>query len=210
MNIVITGFMGTGKSAAGKIVAERLGWEFFDTDEIIEKDIGIKISEIFNKKVIALGGDIEGYTAYMMRFIDDDVCIITLSNFGHTPIGKINIEFAAILFGQKYELPKKAKKDNAIYEKYKDQNFTILSISFDRRPIDIKKFRKKKWKMPWFNAYIEDGFSNEIARNFEVYSVPKPIFVDPNGKIIASGRTLRLKKLEEVLNSHLEKVVSMK
>ncbi len=56
----------------------------------------------------------------MTRFVDDDVCIITLSNFEHAPIGKINIELAAILFGEKYELPRKAKKDKAIYEKYKD------------------------------------------------------------------------------------------
>lgn len=81
---------------------------------------GWGITKIFNKKVAAHGGDIEGYTAYITRFIDDDACIITLSNFGHTPIGKINIELAAILFGQKYKLPRKAKKDNTVYENYKD------------------------------------------------------------------------------------------
>lgn len=85
-----------------------------------EYGYGWCIIDIFDRKVTTHGGDIEGFEAYITRFVDDDVCIITLSNFGHAPIGKINIELAAILFGEKYELPRKAKKDKAIYEKYKD------------------------------------------------------------------------------------------
>ena len=34
-NIVLTGFMGTGKSTVGQIIAEDLGYEFIDTDEAI-------------------------------------------------------------------------------------------------------------------------------------------------------------------------------
>ncbi len=46
-NIILVGFMGTGKSAAGRIVATRLKRDFVDMDAIIEDRTGKKISEIF-------------------------------------------------------------------------------------------------------------------------------------------------------------------
>ncbi|MFQ5975314.1 MAG: shikimate kinase [Candidatus Hydrothermarchaeales archaeon] len=46
-NIVLTGFMGAGKSVVGRRLAERLGIEVIDTDNVIEKDSGMIISDIF-------------------------------------------------------------------------------------------------------------------------------------------------------------------
>jgi shikimate kinase len=48
-NVFLTGFMTAGKSTVGPILARRLGWEFSDTDEIIENETGRKISEIFSE-----------------------------------------------------------------------------------------------------------------------------------------------------------------
>jgi shikimate kinase len=45
--IVLTGFMGSGKSTVGPIVAARLGWIFIDIDNVIEADAGATITEIF-------------------------------------------------------------------------------------------------------------------------------------------------------------------
>ena len=47
MNLVFTGFMGSGKTTIGKIAAEKLGRAFFDTDLMIEKSAGLSISGIF-------------------------------------------------------------------------------------------------------------------------------------------------------------------
>lgn len=47
-NLVLTGFMGTGKTTVSRILAERLGYEFVDTDEMIESRAG-PISEIFER-----------------------------------------------------------------------------------------------------------------------------------------------------------------
>jgi len=46
-NIVLVGFMGTGKTTVGKLLAERLKMEFLDMDDIIENETGKKISQIF-------------------------------------------------------------------------------------------------------------------------------------------------------------------
>jgi shikimate kinase/3-dehydroquinate synthase len=49
-NLVITGFMGTGKSAVGRIVADRLGREYLDSDGLIEARAGRTIPEIFEQE----------------------------------------------------------------------------------------------------------------------------------------------------------------
>src|SRR5688572_15249289 len=46
-NIILTGFMGTGKSTVGRRLARRLGWTFVDTDELIEQREGRSIPDIF-------------------------------------------------------------------------------------------------------------------------------------------------------------------
>ena len=49
-NIIMVGFMGSGKTTVGRILAKKLGYEFFDTDKYIEKKEGITITEIFAEK----------------------------------------------------------------------------------------------------------------------------------------------------------------
>ena len=48
-NVILTGFMGTGKTTTGRILAARLGYEFVDTDAIIEDAHG-PIPEIFRTR----------------------------------------------------------------------------------------------------------------------------------------------------------------
>jgi len=45
-NVVLTGFMGTGKSTVGRVLARRLDAEFVDTDALIEERYG-PIADIF-------------------------------------------------------------------------------------------------------------------------------------------------------------------
>jgi len=48
MNIILTGFMASGKTVIGKELAQRLKRKFVDTDELIEKKTGLKIEQIFS------------------------------------------------------------------------------------------------------------------------------------------------------------------
>jgi shikimate kinase len=45
--VVLTGFMGSGKSTVGPLLAARLGWKFVDVDEVIEAEAGVTIAELF-------------------------------------------------------------------------------------------------------------------------------------------------------------------
>jgi len=49
-NIVFLGMMGSGKSSIGFLISKRLGMEFFDIDQCIEKELEMKISKIFKDK----------------------------------------------------------------------------------------------------------------------------------------------------------------
>jgi len=45
--IVLTGFMGSGKTTSGRLLADRLGWRFLDLDEEIERREGRSVPQIF-------------------------------------------------------------------------------------------------------------------------------------------------------------------
>ncbi len=62
-NIVLNGFMGTGKSAVGREVARRLGWQFVDMDDAIVLRVGKPIPRIFAE-----------YGEPAFRAMESDVC----------------------------------------------------------------------------------------------------------------------------------------
>jgi shikimate kinase len=57
--VCLTGFMGSGKSTVGRLLASQLAWHFADLDEEIEGGAGISISQIFAQKGEAVFRDIE-------------------------------------------------------------------------------------------------------------------------------------------------------
>ncbi len=48
--VILTGFMGSGKSVVGRLLAKQLGWEFVDTDAVVENRTGRKIAELFDSE----------------------------------------------------------------------------------------------------------------------------------------------------------------
>lgn len=66
-NIVLVGFMGTGKTTIGRRVASRLGLDFYDTDEYIKKCENMSVAEIVTKKGIK-------YFEGAQRFAVTNIC----------------------------------------------------------------------------------------------------------------------------------------
>ena len=48
--LILTGFMGTGKTTVGRILARRFGLEFVDTDDVIERRAGCSVAEFFARE----------------------------------------------------------------------------------------------------------------------------------------------------------------
>ena len=46
-NIILIGFMGSGKSTVGRVIAKRLRFQFLDTDHLVEERARATISQIF-------------------------------------------------------------------------------------------------------------------------------------------------------------------
>jgi shikimate dehydrogenase len=49
-NIALIGFIGSGKTTIGKMLAKKINWDFFDTDEMIVNEENIPIKEIFRTR----------------------------------------------------------------------------------------------------------------------------------------------------------------
>jgi len=161
---------------------------------------GWGIVTLFNRKMVGHNGDMDGFQTNITRFIDDDVCIIVLSNFGHAPIGKMGMELAAIVFGEKYQIPQKqriAKKiDPNIYDDYVGQyevnpNFSLIISREDGRLFCLPTGQNKLELLP------------ESGIKFHVKGVEAQItFVrDEEGKVIQlvlhqSGREISANKIK--------------
>ncbi len=66
-NIVLIGFMGSGKTTVGEVLSRKLGRVFVDCDTLIEKRMGQTIAEIFAQKG-------EGFFRELERGCIEEVC----------------------------------------------------------------------------------------------------------------------------------------
>jgi shikimate kinase len=74
--IVLTGFMGSGKSTVGLLVAEQLHWKFVDADDVITAEAGSTIPEIFVREGEVAFRERERST--IARLASDDALVLAL------------------------------------------------------------------------------------------------------------------------------------
>jgi len=89
------------------------------------------------------------------------------------------------------------------WERWGGERFQILSLSFDEKPEDVGPFRAERFPMPWLHAFVEKGQQSDLAKELEVFGIPCPVLVDPEGKIVAIQETLRGDKIFDTLAEHL-------
>lgn len=88
MNIVLIGFMATGKSQVGQILAKRLGWAFYDTDAMIEQDTGFRVRQIFANKGEEAFRELEARTVSLVALLDKAV----IATGGGVPLREDNMQ----------------------------------------------------------------------------------------------------------------------
>lgn len=92
------------------------------------------------------------------------------------------------------------------YEKWHDQGFEILGISFDSEgeAEKVKEFLAEK-ECPWPQIYEGKGWETSLGIQHDVSGIPFVLLVDGDtGKILGTSRELRGPKLTEFIGEQLE------
>lgn len=161
MNIVLTGFMASGKSKISKAIAAMSDFKLVDTDDMITEEAGMSINDIFSKygeeyfreleyKVICKAAELDGYV---------------IATGGGVPLNKANID---------------ALRKNGVIVNLAPSFETIkerLEDAIDTRPLlqnqnldDIeKRFNERKpyyancdYAVEVYNAGTPEGFAKKI------------------------------------------------
>lgn len=88
-NLFLIGFMAVGKSHLGRMVADTLGFKFFDTDQMIEEQAGRTISEIFESE-----GELAFRTmekALITSGLPESACVVSCGGGLPVPEGMIEL-----------------------------------------------------------------------------------------------------------------------
>ncbi len=83
--IFLIGFMGSGKTTVGKLLAEKLGWKFVDIDELIERKEGMNIRDIFKYKGEPYFRKLEKETLEEVLNKEENVIVATGGGLGADP-----------------------------------------------------------------------------------------------------------------------------
>ena len=156
-NLVLVGNMGSGKSVIGYLLSKNLNIEFMDVDEIIEKEEGCKISEIFEKK-----GEIEFRKIeekVTLKLLESNKKIISLGGGGFI---NNNIRNEVLLNHISFWL----NWDNATLIN-RIKNSKKRPIAFNSSENEIKKLisdRSKIYSMSNYKINCEKFSKNEIVK----------------------------------------------
>ena len=88
-NLILIGFMGSGKTSVGKLLAKELGYQFGDTDDMIEAQEGMTVGKIFSRHGEELFRDLE---TTLLLAINSSLRKTVLSTGGGMPINDRNIK----------------------------------------------------------------------------------------------------------------------
>ena len=149
-NIILIGFMGTGKTAVARMLAKHLGYHFVDTDERIEYATGLKMVDVWKKygekrfrseeelifkklqqnenQVIAVGGGIDLHPK-LFHYFGEDTMIVLLESTPEIIYQRLSRKNTRCMLGKKVTVDtvKKALAERADdYHKHADLGNNLI------------------------------------------------------------------------------------
>jgi thiol-disulfide isomerase/thioredoxin len=103
-------------------------------------------------------------------------------------VSSLRGKYVLIDFWASWCRPCRMENPNVVtaYNKYRDKNFTILSVSLDQaKPAWLDAIKMDG--LTWHHVSDLKGWNNEVAALFQIRSIPQNLLIDPNGKIIAKN-----------------------
>ncbi len=157
MNIILTGFMGTGKSIVSRKLAKRLGMSYLDTDELIEKREGIKISAIFQEKGEEYFRQLETQAIKEVASLDNHV----ISSGGGVVLREENV---TALKKNGFIICLSANPEVILQRTANNRNRPLLEVDDQKKRIkELLKIRKPFYDKADFNIDTSSLSSEEVV-----------------------------------------------
>ena len=150
MNIILTGYMGSGKTEIGARLSQKLDMKHIDLDQYIEKREGSSITKIFEKKGDIYFRIIE--SKYLHQIIKEDDIILSLG--GGTPC-----------YHENYKI---FNSDNNIsfYLKYSRKNLSKRLYAIKKNRPLISQFKSEDKLLEFVSKHLfEREYYYSMAKN---------------------------------------------
>lgn len=153
----------------------KLYYEQLD-ENLKNSEYGLTLKKFKNINKLNIGDNVENFSAK-----DLNGNIVNLSDFK----GKIILlDFWASWCVPCHE--QNQKEFSKIYDKYKDQNFEIISYSIDKESAKNKwEIASKNDNISWTNLSNLKGVDDPLYIQYGVFEVPTSFIIDQNGVIIS-------------------------